>query len=107
MESYEYTLVQFTGYGIDLRSTHSGVLDWILGELKKLIAFRMSREDQLPSGETFRCYIDRFEGKRVVGEKNMHICWWIVKQLCLQGWEPFAGEDGSVHLRLKVQQRAA
>ena len=113
MKSYKYVLLHFSDWGVLLHSTDSQVLDWILAELKKVITnFRMSagpKDPKLPSGETYYLHIDKLQGK------DRQVGWWILKQLCLQGWEPFAvtdvdanipeGVSGYYHLRLEVSAK--
>jgi len=80
-------------------STDSQVLDWILAELKKVKTGFRASADKLPSGEEYFLRIDR------LGSKDLEVGWWILKQLCLQEWEPFAvHKDVGIyyHLRLEV-----
>ena len=90
MKSYKYAQLDFGAYGVYLRSTDSQVLDWILAELKKVITdFQVSAgpnliiPSNLPSGEKYLLHIVKLR------DKDNQVGWWILKQLCLQGWEPF------------------
>ena len=107
MKSYRYAELYITlEHGVNLCSTDSQVLDWILAELKKVKTGFRASVDKLPSGEEYSLRIDR------LGSKDLEVGWWILKQLCLQGWEPFAvtdvdanvpkGVSGYYHLRLEV-----
>jgi hypothetical protein len=109
MKSYKYAELDFGAYGVHLRSTDSQVLDWILAELKKVITdFRVLADrdliipSNLPSGEKYLLCIDKLR------DKDKQVGWWILKQLCLQGWEPFAARTDNTskefcyHLRLEV-----
>jgi len=105
MKSYKYLRIctggGYTG-GIQLVSTDSQVLDWIFAEVRKFFpGCAVRNKKELPSGETFACNIHRLK------DRDWEVCWWIIKQLCLQGWEPFAfhcepAYDATYHLRLEV-----
>lgn len=103
MKSYRYAHLKFSYFkGVYLYSTDSQVLDWTLAELKKVITnFRVSESvrDTLPSGEKCCFHIDELR------DRDYEVGWWILKQLCLQGWEPFAVHEGTTyfnyHLRLE------
>ena len=106
MKSYKYTQLEFGDYGsIHLYSTDSQLLDWILTELKKVITnFRVSGDLKLPSGEKYYLCIAKLQ------DKGFQAGWWILRQLCLQRWEPFAvtsdatiaeGMGGYYHIRLE------
>jgi hypothetical protein len=100
MKSYKCLMI-FSGEGshwVSLESTDSQVLDGILAEVRKFFPFCRGQVAELPSGEWYNLDIHRLRGK------GLAVYWWVVKQLCLQGWEPFAvgKETHCYHLRLEV-----
>jgi uncharacterized ubiquitin-like protein YukD len=84
MKESGYTEVSWSSSGIVLLSTHPQVIDWVLLELKRLIpSYQIRFENRLFSGERYFCQLERLE------KKDEQVWWWIVRQLTLQGWEPF------------------
>jgi hypothetical protein len=105
MKAYKYLSIstRVRGYSVAiwLESTDSQVLNWILAEVRKFYPSSwMKQRDKLPSGEVYSVEISKLK------DDDCAVHWWIVKQLCLQGWEPFAApdvHDGYIHhLRLGV-----
>ena len=103
MKSYRYAELSFRDHDVALYSTDSQVLDWILAEVEKVVTdYRMSG-DQTPLGEKYYLYLYQ------IRDRGYRVGWWILQQLCLQGWEPFAvnaKEEGGrtyffYHLRLE------
>lgn len=97
MKRNGYTRVNWTEAGVFLSSTDSHVMDWVLDEVKKWLPTMTLFRDwrgELPSGETYTYTMQKLQGR------DRDVAWWIVKQLCLQGWEPFAAEGSTIHLRL-------
>jgi hypothetical protein len=86
MKSYRYAHLQYSTSGVSLSSTDPQVLDWILAELKKVIPdYRVAGKSE----DGFS--IDKLQyGDHEAG-------WWILKQLCLQGWKPFAVHEDTFH----------
>jgi hypothetical protein len=82
MASYGYTTVVFHNYGILCSSTDSQVIDWFCAEVKRLVSSCHVLLDQFPSGNKWRCRIDKLQGQ------DEGILWWLTRQLCLNGWEP-------------------
>ncbi len=93
-----YTRVYWTESGVFLSSTDSQVMDSVFEEVKGFIPgatlFKNWR-GVLPTGETYTYTMQKLQGR------DGDVAWWIVKQLCLQGWEPFAVEGNAIHLRVK------
>jgi len=84
MKRFGYAEVSWGSSGIVLLSTDPQVIDWVLSELKKFISsFQIRFENRLFSGERYFCQLERLE------KKDEQVWWWIVRQLTLQGWEPF------------------
>ena len=98
MESYAYTEIDATGSGIWLCSTDSESLERILTELRKSIPSLESRESSLLSSEdVYLLSLKRLQGQ------DVRVAFWILKQLCQQGWEPYEGGlnalGGNIRLR--------
>jgi hypothetical protein len=98
MKGTKYTRVNWTDAGVFLSSTDSDVMDWAFAEVQKYIPTAALFRDWrgvLLSGETYAYTMHKLEGR------DRDVAWWIVKELCLQGWETFAVEGSTIHLRLK------
>ena len=101
MGSYRYARVRPMSEHVCLESTDSEMLERILAEVKKLIPSCSVRDKrELPSGELYFYVIYNLRGK------GWSVATWIVKQLCLQGWEPFAIRETDyelvhIHFRYK------
>lgn len=104
MKSYQYAELSFNDSGISVSSTDQQVLDALLTELRTVVKnFRMKQKRELPSGGIYDIFIDKLSAE------NYDVGWWILKQLCQRGWEPFAissaGEYNSYvthHFRLEI-----
>ena len=66
------------GYGLQISSTDEPVLHWI-GEL--LAKERPSCE--ITSQTHLACHF------KISGYEPLEVGWWLVQQLCHEGWEPF------------------
>ena len=88
-------------------ATDPDIMDWIADQAKVLdLTVKGIREDRLPTmstgapGELFRIRIEADEAEVMF--------WWVVRQLCRQGWEPFAitpleeWADEVMHFRLRI-----
>jgi len=90
-----YARVWWSTSGVWLYCTESGVVDWILSELRKIVPTLKVSIAELPSGDPYFWAISRLKGQDTI------IGYWVIKQLCEQGWEPFAVQsDQDIHLRL-------
>ena len=105
-ERYGYVSVDYNlNYWVTLKSTEPKLLDWLVSELKKFVPecrVQGSLEDL--SGEI--CWVDVVNvkwTKKRKGIANRAAFWWIIRQLCHQGWEPFASDDYSMALRKRLQ----
>lgn len=86
------------GY-VDLSCTDSEVLESVLEELEKLVpSYRVEKTESF-SGEIYWCRIDKIRHQEV-----WDVGFWVMKQLCLQGWEPFVS-TGSSGLLISVSLR--
>jgi hypothetical protein len=98
MKPNGYTRVSWTESGVFLSSTDAHVMDWVLDDVKNFLPtatlFKNWR-GVLPSGETYTYTIQKLQGR------DGDVAWWVVKQLCRQGWEPFAVEGNTIHLRFR------
>ena len=83
---------------VELQATDPAELEWLVSELKKIFPkARVNRERKLPtSGDKFAL----FETPTLLGEtydimmdklsdRGISASWWVIKQLCARGWEPF------------------
>jgi len=83
MKTYGYAYLQLSGY-VHLTCTDPEVFDWIYAEVRKLIpSARMSVWAQYLSDEPCSVKLDKLQGK------DVEVRNWIMKTLCLHGWEPF------------------
>jgi len=105
MKTYKYAHIEQFASDCDwlrLNSTDPQVLNWVLAELKKLVpSCRVDWEGKDVSGETYACQIN---GLKVNREKvSSQVKWWVIRELCKQGWEPFDCGDKFFRLRLESQ----
>jgi len=85
MGSYKYVRVCPAEPYVTLFSTDPQLVEWILVELKKIIpSYGFVRKTKDLSGQTYECALKHLQGK------DPEVWMWIIQQLCLKGWEPFA-----------------
>ena len=102
MTTYGYMQISssWTSKGIGVRSTDSETLDWIIAEVPKLINISHAKvAKETVYGELTQYHINN------LSSSDMQIEWWIIKQMCLRGWEPFAlyYHDGISLIALRCQ----
>jgi hypothetical protein len=72
---------------VSISCTHRQEPQEILAELRRLFPDYRVRSDQehtSDSGDETGWLIDK------CGGRHRYALWWLVRQLCLRGWEPFA-----------------
>jgi len=75
-----------------LESTDPQTVNWLLSEIKQTIPkFKIKELVELPSGPC-RVYVEKIPW-------DYSLWTWVVKQLCLKGWEPFSGDNSTIWLR--------
>ena len=101
MGSYKYLEITQI-IGISVLCTEEATLDWILSEVKRLVPTCKAKTASF-GGENWHISMKKLQSH------DQAIMWWIMQQLCRQGWEPFAvhavGERGDYvyhHFRLAV-----
>ena len=68
---------------VRLESTDEATVRQMAAEVKELIpSCRVQEGKRLPSGEAYTIKVDR------LGEGAVDVAWWMLKELCLDGWEP-------------------
>ena len=80
MKTYHFLNLTVLGY-LNIECTDADVLEWITTEIKNLIPSSKSTSYQF-NGEVFRINLEK------LGGKDYEVSWWLIKQLCNQGWEP-------------------
>jgi len=82
MEQYKFAKVVSSDTGIRLYCTDETNLDSLITQLKQLFPnMRLEETHKLPSGEIYAYLLK--------GLDYDDVRWWLIKYLCLQGWEPF------------------
>ena len=83
MSRYELASVDAREKPVSLDSTSPELIEHFLGEAKRA-GLKLAGESpyRLGTGEPYRIYF--------LGWKETEMLWWLCKQLCLLGWEPFA-----------------
>jgi len=76
-------------HGVAVECTDSEAIESVLDELKKLVPSCRVRKAETISGETYHWGISKLR------DQDWAVAFWIIKQLCLQGWEPFSTSDNS------------
>ena len=91
MKHYEYLIMAIgTDVDIEILCTNQKVLDWIASKMEEVMSYRGHRDFQTLSGEMLGLRFQRLD------YRQWNIGWWIIQQLCQQGWKPFA-HDTPVH----------
>lgn len=80
MRSFKYLRLHFSGFGIFVRCTDQTATEGIVNEVRKI----------MPSCETGTNSKLGLTWLKRLQNRDMEIGNWVVRQLCLQGWEPFA-----------------
>ena len=95
MGSSGFAQIEWCGSGVTLYCTDSEVFESVLEELKRLVPSCRVQKNELISGEIYWCWISKLRGQ------DMGVGFWIMKQLCLQGWEPFESSGGLSFVSLR------
>lgn len=101
MNRYAVFRVSYSAYGVSLWSSQSDALESVLADIKRLVpSARVDNLDNLPTGERFMSSVKN------LGGNDFGVAWWIIRQLCDSGWEPFAYQydqpSHTYHLRLEI-----
>lgn len=73
------------GDGIEVISTNSDVIDWITEQIKNLVP--KVKVENRPNLSPFMKGCGRKFSK--LKNNDYSVAWWIIQQLCLEGWEPY------------------
>lgn len=105
MTKYAYFRVSWELYqggerGVYLRSTDMATLEWILAKLQEAgMRYKFRRTEK---------YLE-FDGLKPaanlksLNDRDGTVALWIIKQLCDNGWEPFASTRNFVALRCTIK----
>lgn len=95
MKQYQWLRIVFEPQEVKVWSTNAAVLNWVEEQVREVSPKYKKAKSQsfLPSGESYSVSFDNLQGK------GYDIGWWIVKQLCEQGWKP---ESGTPALRVAI-----
>lgn len=69
---------------VEILCTDEKMIDLVCIEIQKLFPNSKINWHQLISGENYRCFIHKLPK-----DTNVDVMFWILKQFCLKGWEPF------------------
>ena len=80
--------------------TEPGIVEWFLAEAKKTIKAHKLKVRKLDSGELYTVY-----GDILIGDEWGPLRLWTIRQLCHDGWEPFAvsGSFAGLALRKRLE----
>jgi hypothetical protein len=98
MKKYEYATVMPYNQ-VELFSTDSKVVTWLVEELKKKIpSCHIQSELKDLADNTVFVKLEYLSGK------DLSVGYWVMQQFCQNGWEPFAHDygNGKIHFRLQV-----
>jgi hypothetical protein len=87
VRTYKYLELTCDPGGVVVLHADTELWEWIVTEVKKYIPACQAhslRGYTFPSGEAWGYRLHGLQGR------DYHVAHWILKQLCLQGWEPFA-----------------
>lgn len=90
MPNYAYAEVtlglKWGARAVRLESTDDGTVQQMAAEVKELIpSCRVQQGERLPSGEAYNIKVDR------LNDRAVDAAWWMLRKLCLDGWEPLGG----------------
>ena len=72
--------------GVTLESTDDSVVRQMAAEAKELIpSCRVVHGDRLPGGKAYKVTVHKLQ------DKDADVAWWMIRKLCLDGWEPLGG----------------
>jgi hypothetical protein len=84
MQHFDMAKIMYSSVGLRLGCTDASEMERLLSQLKQFFPqMRVERMYKLPSGEI---YWYNLKGLSATGEDAG---WWIIRQLCQRGWEPF------------------
>ena len=98
MKSYKYLIIGDPH--LDVECTDEQVLEWVVSSVKKVMP-SCEYYYNYPVGKDgtnfkkYRVHISKLE------DKDTELRWWLMEQLCQQGWEPFT-VGARVHFRLET-----
>jgi hypothetical protein len=87
MASYKCLKLWTSGSAVNIESTDSEAVEQLLAELRKSMHFEVKELDKHSFGGVAQVHV------YALSNKDYAVYWWMVKQLCLQGWEPFVEEE--------------
>ena len=98
-----YTRIAYSASELDIYCTDNEIIDWVCNEVVKLFPnSKLKSQKKLITGENYHCRL-----VKLPGDKDQDIAYWVLKQFCLKGWEPFEVNhifsfhtDSVIHLRL-------
>ena len=107
MRSWKYLRIGITSSGVGVGSTDAEALNWVATLVRKhLPASQVDAKEKLPTGEVYSIFLTQLH------KQDFPVGHLILKQLCLNGWEPIAvneltGSEGTTfgpeyHLRLEA-----
>ncbi|MBX3059596.1 MAG: hypothetical protein KF770_24355 [Anaerolineae bacterium] len=91
MKHYQILTISYHLERISLHSTDVEVLNWIEAEIKEIFPKHIKNrknkigEGFMPSGERYALSVGDLAG---YSDFSFSFIWWIIKQLCEQGWKP-------------------
>ncbi len=84
MTTYKLLNIEANSAGVWVRSTDSDTLSWIADEVKRYMSSARSEILlSLRSNEVFGIRLSNLQNR------DIEMAYWIMKQLCAKGWEPF------------------
>jgi hypothetical protein len=100
MKRYEWAAVVFSAYGIAFQCTDSHCIDAMTEAIKKFVPNARFKQVNPYGGGTG---IDPESGQpfgrlfQYLDGKDLDIGYWLVKQLCHRGWEPYDSAPDENH----------
>ncbi len=90
MATSGYAEIRWSAKGVRLYCTDDNILNWIASEIKKILPSSRTDEWKILTGSTSSLWLDKLQNK------DGEVAFWILKQLCDRGWEPFS-VSGNFH----------
>lgn len=108
MSGSGFASIDWSRGGVSWACTDAALFEWVLTELTKICPG--CRLEKFPQKETFVAPFTSTIDELGDNDNDYYVTWWILKQLCEKGWEPFhmegvMGYGGSGHFYLRRVSR--
>lgn len=100
MKKYKLITIFRSSRRVEIHSTDSQTISWLITEVKKLIpTCNAIYNYKLPSSnDVWCCALEQLQNQ------DFAVPWLMMKKLCEQGWEPFAHEEATSSYSFRFEE---